>query len=57
MNPNLRLMTALGMTLLLGTAAYSQMEGGGPAPAAPGMDTSGGGEAPPSFELPSAAGA
>lgn len=62
MNPNLRLMTALGMTLLLGTAAYSQMEGGGPAPAAPGMetpgmDTSGGREAPPSFELPPAVGA
>lgn len=56
MNMNLRLMAALGMTLLLGTAAYSQMGGAGPAPMPPGGDTSGMQETPPGFEVPSAEG-
>lgn len=61
MKPNLRLVSALGMTLLLGTAAYSQMGGGGPAPVppgmeTPGMDTSGIRETPPGFEVPPAEG-
>lgn len=62
MNPNLRLTAALGMTLLLGSSAYSQMGGGAPAPVPPGVespgpDTSGIRETPPGFEVPPAEGA
>lgn len=54
MNLNVRLCAAVGLALLLGTAAYSQMGGGDPSATAPGAEVSGIRETPPGFEMPPA---
>lgn len=57
MNRHVRLMLAVGLAVLLGTAAYSQMGGIAPATTSPGADAQCGQGAPPGFEAPSGEGA